>query len=147
MVFPLTLWLCRQKDIAVQVLHNASVLGSTSGLRSSCWKQQIWCHWLDLLEWWRNLPYLQKPFFSGCFLFFLTMKKYGFPVKFPEKQSNKTAKQQVGHGMALTNSFSTRGWEAGCNWGDERSGLLRASVVSFWWDRVHSVLAGWLEAR
>ena len=103
-------WLCRQKDIAVQVLHNASVLGSTSGLRSSCWKQQIWCHWLDLLELWRNLPYLQKPFFP-CVFFFPTTK-YGFPVKFPEKQSNKTyktAKQQVGHGMALTNSFSTRG--------------------------------------
>ena len=78
-------------------------------LRSSCWEQQqIWCHWLDLLELWRNLPYLQKPFFFSCVFFFPT-RKYGFPVKFPEKQSNKTAKQQVGHGMALSNSFSTRG--------------------------------------
>jgi hypothetical protein len=47
-------------------------------------------------------------FFFPCVFFFPT-RKYGFPVKFPEKQSNKTAKQQVGHGMALSNSFSTRG--------------------------------------
>lgn len=50
----------------------------------------------------------RSPFFFSCVFFFPT-RKYGFPVKFPEKQSNKTAKQQVGHGMALSNSFSTRG--------------------------------------
>jgi len=49
-----------------------------------------------------------EALFFPCVFFFPT-RKYGFPVKFPEKQSNKTAKQQVGHGMALTNSFSTRG--------------------------------------